>query len=96
GFVFLISPNVHFHIFTCYKRAYVDLRVLDFGFVLHFLLIISYVIFRRFCLVCGIRPAPISRTHQQQSTSFWYWTIGAGSTLRSEILDRCRGQFSEE
>ena len=35
GFVFLISPSVHFHIFTCYKRAYVDLSVLDFGFVLH-------------------------------------------------------------
>ncbi len=24
-FVFLISPNIHFHIFNCYKRAYVDL-----------------------------------------------------------------------
>ena len=35
GFVFLISPSVHFHIFTCYKRGYVDLGVLDIGFVLH-------------------------------------------------------------
>jgi hypothetical protein len=35
GFVFPISPSVHFHIFTCYIRAYVDLGVLDIGFVLH-------------------------------------------------------------
>jgi len=35
GFVCLISPNVHFRIITCYKRAYVDLSLLDFGFVLH-------------------------------------------------------------
>jgi hypothetical protein len=35
GFVFLISPSVHFHIYTYYKRAYGNLSVLDFGFVLH-------------------------------------------------------------
>ena len=35
-------------------------------------------------LIC---PAPISRAQHQKSTSFWCWTIGAGSALRYEILE---------
>ncbi len=33
-----------------------------------------------------VGPAPISRAQHPKSTSFWCWTIGAGSSLRYEIL----------
>jgi len=41
----------HRYVFTCHKRAYVNFGLLDFGFVLHKKLIISYVRIRRdlFC-----------------------------------------------
>ena len=41
----------HLHVFTCHKRAYVIFGLLDFGFVLHKKLIISYVRIRRISLV---------------------------------------------
>ena len=46
----------HLHVFTCQKRAYVIFGRLDFGFVLHKKLIISYEFFRRvyFVPVIGV------------------------------------------
>ncbi len=50
---FVIIGIVHSLLFVvrCYNITYVNLSVLDIGFVLHKTLIISYVIFRRLYLI---------------------------------------------